>query len=41
MEAGEENTSFDYCKGCINLSEKLQVQYHSREEIMQPFCIHY
>ena len=41
MEQGEGNRAFDYCKGCINLSEKLQVQYHGRKEIMQPFCTHY
>ena len=41
MEHGWKNKAFDYCNGCIDLDEKLQVQYHSREELMVPFCAHY
>ena len=41
IEPGYTNKAFEYCKGCIDLDEKLQVQYHSREELMMPFCTHY
>lgn len=41
IELGYANKAFDYCKGCIDLHERLQVQHISKEEIMQPFCTHY
>ena len=41
MKQGEGNKSFDYCKGCNYLSEKLQAQYYSENKIMLPFCEFY
>ena len=40
MEQGWKNNAFDYCKGCIDLDEKLQ-QYMGRDALMMPFCTHY
>ena len=40
MEQGWKNKAFDYCKGCIDLDEKLQ-HYRERESLLMPFCTHY
>lgn len=40
IEPGYANKAFEYCRGCIDLDEKLQ-QYMDRDSLMQPFCTHY
>ena len=35
------NTPFIYCKDCLYLTKKFQVQYFEENKIMLPFCSFY